>query len=148
MGPELRERNPEALQEYFQVDKKMEHFNDLRIRTKNWSVTVAAAAIAAGFANKVPQLILVAAVSNLLFWLTDARYHWFQEAFRKRQQELENLFLLTDGKYTGPQIERSLERFTKHQSTFRNMGKEAVHLPHSILVAMAIIVFLVYPFIK
>lgn len=89
-------------QEIEYLNHRLDHFDDLRHRTKQLAATLCAAAIGAGLtiATARPLLFLLAAAVPLSFWHRDAAYHAYQEGFHARLRAIRNF--IRDGSYTSP----------------------------------------------
>jgi hypothetical protein len=91
----------EALrQEMDLVSQKINHFDDLRHRTKHMAMALWVATVGAGLATRTPALFWLAAVAPIPFWYSDATYHCYQEAFTARSRAIRE-FLRTE-RFTAP----------------------------------------------
>ena len=82
-----------ALQtEYLHLQKTIEEFDGKAITIKAWSVTFSLAVIVGAFASHAPPVLLVAAISSLLFWFLETMWKAFQLGFYQRAEELEAHF--------------------------------------------------------
>ncbi|MBI3695872.1 MAG: hypothetical protein HY238_13660 [Acidobacteria bacterium] len=89
-------------QEIEYLHHRLDHFDDLRHRTKQMAATLCAAAIGAGLTITTarPLLFLLAAAVALPFWYRDAVYHAYQEGFHARLRAVRNF--IRDGSYASP----------------------------------------------
>ncbi|MCG8345885.1 MAG: hypothetical protein MI685_12115 [Chlorobiales bacterium] len=71
-------------QEIELVFQKIQHFDDLRQRTKNLTLTLWSGAVGAALAFEMPSLLFLSAVVPLPFWYFEANYHAYQEGFASR----------------------------------------------------------------
>ena len=78
-------------QEYFRLQEALEKFDEKALTIKAWSVTLSMAGIGAAFLNKAPVLLLLSGLASLLFWLIEAWWKVFQQAFYPRIYEIESL---------------------------------------------------------
>jgi hypothetical protein len=90
--PELR-ANPtlddDVSKEYFHLQSIVDGYNSDCLTIKSWSVTVSAVALGAAITEKLPSLALVAVVTSLSFWLSEAYWRANQWAFIQRIREIE-----------------------------------------------------------
>lgn len=89
-------------QEIEYLHHRLDHFDDLRHRTKQMAATLCAAAIGAGLTitPSRPLLFLLGAAVPLPFWYRDAAYHAYQEGFHARLRAVRNF--IRDGSYKSP----------------------------------------------
>jgi hypothetical protein len=78
-------------QEYFHLQEAVEKFDEKAITIKAWSVTLSMAGIGAAFLKSIPVLLFLSGVASLLFWLIEAWWKVFQQAFYPRINEIESL---------------------------------------------------------
>lgn len=71
-------------QEIELVFQKIQHFDDLRQRTKNLTLTLWLGAVGAGLAFELPFLLFLSTFVPLPFWYFEANYHAYQEGFASR----------------------------------------------------------------
>lgn len=82
-------------QEIELVFEKINHFDNLRHRTKQMAVTLWATAIGAGVSLNSRALIGLAALVPIPFWYFDATYHAYQEGYQTRLRAIRK-FLRTE----------------------------------------------------
>jgi hypothetical protein len=80
-------------QEYFRLQEVIERFDEKAITIKAWSVTVSMAGVGAAFLKNSPALLLLSGIASLLFWLIEAWWKVFQQAFYPRIYEIEFLMM-------------------------------------------------------
>ncbi|HLW79878.1 MAG TPA: hypothetical protein VKU44_09805 [Terriglobia bacterium] len=80
-------------QEYFRLQESLESFDEKALTIKAWSVTLSMAGIGAAFIKKTPALLILSGLASLLFWLIEARWKVFQQAFYPRIYEIESLMM-------------------------------------------------------
>ena len=98
---DIEELGPEILkQEIDLISQKVNHFDDLRHRTKQLAISLWLAAVGAGLTFGAPILVGIAVVVPLPFWWFDATYHGYQEGFATRLRVIAD-FLRT-GKWEPP----------------------------------------------
>ena len=78
-------------QEYFRLQETLEKFDEKALTIKAWSVTLSMAGIGAAFLKNAPALLLLSGLASLLFWLIEALWKVFQQAFYTRVHEIESL---------------------------------------------------------
>ncbi|MDP8994386.1 MAG: hypothetical protein M3N07_05285 [Pseudomonadota bacterium] len=85
-------RNDLIAQEYLQLQKVVEDY-DLRVITiKAWSVTFSAAGLGAAYLQGQPVLLLISALSALVFWIVEGLWKTNQQAYYPRIKQIENYF--------------------------------------------------------
>lgn len=77
-------------EEYFHIQKVVEDFDAKSLTIKAWSVTLSMAGIGAAYFQGKPFILLLAAISALLFWLIEGYWKTFQYAYYARIWEIEN----------------------------------------------------------
>ncbi len=135
--------------EYFQLQKIVEDFDSRALTIKAWSVTVSAAALVTAYAQKQPTILVVAAVSSLVFWVVEALWKLNQQAFYSRIYEIEN----SVGK-EGPSL-APLQIATSWSKSWHRQGREYrllrilrwphVLLPHLLVTALALLLLFFAP---
>ena len=135
-------KREEALREYYNVDSKISHFEEIRLKVKSWSVTSGGVAIDFGFAEKQVALFALAALGGFIFWYLDASWKEAEQDMIDLCSELELALAKPRPEYEGPSIGRTFKRkfhtrITKRRF-FRTMFYENVWLPHSIIVVLGI----------
>ena len=82
-----------ALQtEYLHLQKTIEDFDGKAMTIKAWSVTFSFSVIVGAFASHAPAVLLVAAVSSLLFWFLETMWKTFQLGYYERAAQIEAHF--------------------------------------------------------
>ena len=71
-------------QEIELVQAKINHFDDLRHRTKQLALTLWAASVGLLATTDIDTFLLLAAFIPLPFWFMDSTYHRYQEGFTER----------------------------------------------------------------
>ncbi|KVO57012.1 hypothetical protein [Burkholderia stagnalis] len=79
-------------EEYFQLQKAVEDFDQRALTIKAWSITSSMAAIATAMASKSGGVCLLAAIGSLSFWMTEALWKTFQQCYYTRVRTIEGLF--------------------------------------------------------
>lgn len=77
-------------EEYFHIQKVVEDFDAKELTIKAWSVTLSMAGIGAAYFQGKPFILLLAAISALLFWLIEGYWKTFQYAYYARIWDIEN----------------------------------------------------------
>jgi len=122
-------------EEYFHLNKTVEDFDQKALTIKAWSVTVSMAGIVTAFTQEIAMLFIFAGVSSLLFWIIEALWKSFQQAYYNRIREIEAFFA---GKQetTHFQINSSWSKAwhaCRAQKFGRIMTWPHVFLPHAII---------------
>jgi hypothetical protein len=109
MTPHSLQADEEFLrQEYFRLQETVEKFDEKALTIKAWSVTLSMAGIGAAFLHKLPVLLFLSGLASLLFWLIEASWKTFQQAYYPRIKEIESLMSGEVVKHpTSPFIARS-----------------------------------------
>lgn len=82
-----------ALQtEYLHLQKTIEDFDGKAMTIKAWSVTFSLSVVVGAFASHAPAVLLVAAVSSLLFWFLETMWKAFQLGYYERAARIEGHF--------------------------------------------------------
>ncbi|ODS34974.1 MAG: hypothetical protein A7316_10925 [Candidatus Altiarchaeales archaeon WOR_SM1_86-2] len=79
------------------VQQKINHFDDLRHRTKQMAVTLWLAAVGVGLTINLQLLLIIAAFVPFPFWVFESVYHKYQEGWSARSTAIQS-FIRT-GKY-------------------------------------------------
>jgi hypothetical protein len=129
-------------QEYFQLQKTVEDFDQRALTIKGWSVTASMAAIAAAFTQSAPALFLLASVSALLFWIIEALWKVFQQAYYPRLREIEDYMrgVPSEG-FSSPDIVKSWSSAWRRTSLSRVMCWGHVCLPHVAIVVAGLLLW-------
>lgn len=126
-----------ALEEFKIVQKRIEHFDQLALTIKSWSITLSAVAIGFGFVENQTILFLLASLSALIFWYLEASFKVYQTALLNRTKELEPKILDLD-RYEGPMISEHFRKVLGFGITFQRIRMmlfyENIHHPHSLIL--------------
>lgn len=133
-----------ALEEFKIVQKRIEHFDQLALTIKSWSITLSAVAIGFGFVENKQTLFILASLSALIFWYLEASYKVYQTALLNRTIELEPKILdLND--YKGPMISEHFKKVLGFGITFKRIRLmlfyENIHHPHSLIFIAGIVLY-------
>ena len=139
-------------QEYFQLQKAVEDFDQRSLTMKGWSVTASMAAIGAAFTQATPTLFLLASASAFLFWVIEALWKSFQQAYYPRIRKIED-FMRGVGaeEFSSPDIAHSWSMAWRKTSFARNLWWGHVCLPHVAVVFAGILLWfwsLFHPMVK
>ena len=95
-------------QEYLLLQKTVEDFDARALTIKAWSVTFSAAGLGLAYQQHNRILLLIAALSAVIFWIVEAVWKMHQRAFYARIREIEAHFALVGhGSFAPFQILRS-----------------------------------------
>jgi hypothetical protein len=86
------EKNSLLAQEYMQLQKVVEDYDQRVLTIKAWSVTFSAAGLATAYLQDEPLLLLIAALSALTFWIIEALWKTNQQAYYPRIKDIERYF--------------------------------------------------------
>lgn len=131
-------------QEYLQLQKVVEDFDVRAVTIKAWSVTFSAAGLGAAYLQAQPVLLLISALSALVFWMVEALWKTNQQAYYPRIREIEKYFA-EGGKgeaiapfAIGTAWSAAFRRKRGYWRAFAIMGWPHVALPHIVVVAAAL----------
>ena len=77
-------------EEYFHLQSVVEDFDQRALLIKGWSVTASLTAIGIALKEELDFLMLVASFSALLFWIVEALWKSFQQAYYPRIRSIED----------------------------------------------------------
>ncbi|MCE1247363.1 MAG: hypothetical protein LWY06_12020 [Firmicutes bacterium] len=148
-----KEDNRKLLEsEYLHLQKVIEEFDGRALTIKAWSVSFSLAAITGAFVSKAKPVFLIASLSSVVFWLIEALWKSFQQAYFLRINEIEKYF---ENEVLGPpvpfQISKSWKQsWTKDllQKLIRYMFWLHVCLPHIVICILGIILYFTIVFPK
>src|SRR5271156_1075181 len=131
-------------QEYFRVQEAIDKFDEKAISIKAWSVTVGMAGIGTAFLKHTPGLLILSGIASLLFWLIEAWWKAFQQAFYPRMYEIESLMMgHTVDHPTSPFIGGSLllawTTARKRGQIWKILRWPHVFLPHALVALVGIL---------
>lgn len=127
--------------EYLLLQGFYEDHDRRTLLIKGWSVTVAIAGLALGFA-----IWILSGIAAALFWLIDGKWRTYQYANRKRIKEIEAYFRNKIGKDIVPlQTYNSWLSGYEEQSIYRILLYPLVMLPHAvaILICLCLLMFII-----
>jgi hypothetical protein len=90
--------------EYFEIVRIISDFDQRLLMIKGWGVTLSLAIIVLGIQRKSREILLVAAISSMSFWLLEGITKGHQMRYYPRMQELE---VACYEKLGGPHIDAS-----------------------------------------
>ena len=136
-----------ALQtEYLHLQKTIEDFDGKAMTIKAWSVTFSFSVIVGAFASHAPAVLLVAAVSSLLFWFLETMWKTFQLGYYERAAQIEAHFRgespLRGGRTRSAPRGCSAGSRTSWPEIARMARWPHVALPHAVVVAVGAGMFL------
>ena len=143
-------------QEYLLLQKTVEDFDARALTIKAWSVTFSAAGLGLAYQQHNPILLLIAALSAIVFWIVEAVWKLHQRAFYTRIREIEAHFALVGhGAFAPFQILRSWQNnFGGDVLIGDERGLRArlavpffagVMLPHVVVAVAGVALYLVCP---
>lgn len=136
-------------EEYFKLHDIVVGFDEKVITIKSWSVTTSMAGVAAAFIEKRSELLLLASVASLLFWIIEALWKSFQRAHYRRIRQIEQYLSPTSPSkkpFHYPRITSSWHySWSKDKSnTFLRIlfSMPHVYLPHAAVMIGGILLWL------
>ncbi len=132
--------------EYLQLQKTVEDFDQRALTIKAWSVTFSSAGLATGSVTLNSLLFLISAIGALAFWIVEALWKTNQQAHYSRVWEIERYFR-DEGLEKSPEIKPFSIGLTwssafrangQYKRAFRVFSWPHVALPHAIIVATGI----------
>jgi len=128
--------DPLLREEYFRLNETVEDFDQKALAIKAGSVTLSMVGIGAAFTQKAPILLVLAGLASVLFWLTEALWKTFQQAYYPRIREIEAFFAGKSPEIAHFQINASWSR-AWHKDRVHTMCRilfwPHVFLPHAIV---------------
>jgi len=124
------------------MQKAVESFDERALLIKGWSVTASLAGIGVALKEANPNLLLVASSSALLFWITEALWKSFQQAYYPRIRAIED-YMRSGGEIElgSPSILRSWSLAWRWHDFIRIMPWGHVCLPHAPIFLVGIILW-------
>ncbi len=139
---ELETRNELLKSEYLHLQSTVESFDSRVITIKAWSVTYSLASIGAAFATHAPQILVIAALSSLMFWLIEGFWKSFQQAHYPRIRHIEDYFSGQSSELPPMQIGKSWSSNYASERKKKNLLKilrwPHVALPHAFVFVLAL----------
>ena len=125
-----------------------EAFNEQSLVLKGWSVTVSLAAIVAAYSETIGTQGRIAvwgsAISAAVFWLTDAYWKSYQEAYRVILKEMESTWSCTEGSQAPTLMVDWKENY--HMWDFLTvLHLPSVALPHAFVLVLGVALAVFYP---
>ena len=99
---------PPLISEYQSIMSTVTSYDSMLLTVKGWSVTLSLLLLAKAFEVKSRDVLLLAAVSSLCFWLLDAGMKGHQRRYYPRMRHIEVMCSM-EGK-AGPLVDWSWER--------------------------------------
>jgi hypothetical protein len=139
-------KNDLLKEEYFNIQRQIEIYDEKALNIKAWSVTVSITGIGTAFHQHVPELLLISAFSSLLFWSIEVYWKIFQRAFFSRSRKIESYFANPQIPIEPLQISRSwLKSFSKLKrkpKTYLIILYPHIMLPHAIVTIGGLVLYL------
>ena len=142
---------PTTPEEYLLLQKTVDDYDARGMTFKAWSVTFSGAGIGLAFQQDNRVLLLVAALSALLFWMVEAEWKYLMRSFYGRIREIENHFALVGhGSFAPFQMMRGWrqslgEVADREPGRFRGAFRLAIMLPHAPVAAAGLALFVAWP---
>ena len=137
-------------EEYFYLHGQIEEFDKKALQIKQWSVTIALAGIGTAYWKEVPALLLLAALSAVLFWFLETQWKLFQQAHVSRIKIIERSLRYQGYDLVPLQINKFWER--RYRSKYKKLSAivdvarwRSVWIPHGLIVVTGVVLFVVSP---
>ena len=130
------------------LQSSVERFDEKSLTIKTWSVTLSMAGIGAGFLQTNVDLILLAALSAIPFWIIEVLWKSFQQAFYDRIRLIEK-YMSDPGQYpnfSSPYIARSWSARWRSTNRIRITFWPHVYLPHAVVFAGGVLAWMLIRF--
>ena len=128
--------------EYFHVQNVIESFDNKALIIKAWSVTFSLTAVGAAYTAKSWQMLGLAALASISFWLLEGSWKTFQYAYYERSRQLERYFAGSGPDVVPLQITGSWSQAWK-KGGFKRFWRISTWLhvanPHVLVVALAVL---------
>jgi len=135
----------EALKdEYLQLQKTIDDFNQQSLTIKNWSVVFGFASIGVAFTAHREWVLLVSALSAGTFWLLEGLWKSFQQAYYERVRHIEAYFRGDEPAPEPFQINTSFWasfNVNRRRPVFGLVVRSWVYLPHLVVILIALTLF-------
>lgn len=137
-------------EEYFYLHGQIEEFDKKALQIKLWSVTIALAGIGTAYWKEVPALLLLAALSAMLFWFLETQWKLFQQAHVYRIRTIEICLRKRAHDLVPLQINTFWEKC--YQSKYKKLSAlyqvarwRSVWIPHGLIIIAGILLFVFSP---
>ena len=137
-------------EEYFYLHGQIEEFDKKALQIKQWSVTIALAGIGTAYWKEVPALLLLAALSAMLFWFLETQWKLFQQAHIYRIRLIEKCLRSQSRDLVPLQIntfweKRYKSKYKKLSALYEVARWRSVWIPHGLIIIAGILLFVVSP---
>jgi len=133
--------------EYIMLQTMYGDMDNKGLTIKNWAITVALAIIGTSILRNEKMLLLVAAGTCLMFWITEAYWRGLAHFFNVRIQEIETAFRNGTWERELPlqlYFSWSKEYNNKKDQTIRHLFRWNTVLPHAVIF---VCIWVIYFFI-
>lgn len=130
--------------EYLHIQSMIESFDGRMLTIKAWSVSFSLAAFGGAFATNAPEVLLIASLSAMMFWLIEGFWKTFQYAHYNRAIKIERYFAGEPDEIYPMQIGSSWQKQWKRggkRRLLRMMMWPHVYLPHGVVFLLGIAVY-------
>jgi hypothetical protein len=128
--------DPLLKEEYFHLNEIVEDFDQKALTIKAWSVTLSMAGIGVALTQKAAIVLLLAGAASIMFWLTEALWKSFQQAYYPRIRDIEAFYAGKLPTITPFQINASWSRAWhagRAHTMLRILSWPHVYLPHVVV---------------
>jgi hypothetical protein len=95
-------RRAEALREYFFIQERIDNFDGRTLLVKSWGVTTSGAGFAYAITQQNRSVILLTAISALVFWYIEALWKSYQYILIDLSGKIETFLQGNDSSYVAP----------------------------------------------
>lgn len=135
--------------EYYNLQDKIDSFNEHCLTIKNWSVTVSAVGLGTAYLEAAPALLWVAALTALIFWRSETYWRANQWAFIKRIREIEDHLKAAKEGFASPYISHAWDTHWRTEGGWkgqlRHFTDARTRTPHLWIVGLAVVLRVVFP---
>jgi hypothetical protein len=139
-------RREEALREYFFTQERIDAFDGRTLLVKSWSVTASGAGFAFAISQKNSSVLLLTALTALVFWYIEAQWKSLQHILIEHSQKIERCLQEGTDKYVGPSMSQSFSDSFESSGRWRRMFVAFkitnTAMPHILIVVAGAVAFL------
>ncbi len=132
--------------EYIMLQQFYEDIDEKGLTIKSWAITVALAAIGTGIVYR-KEVLLTGFFASPVFWYLEAYWRGMSHFFSVRIKSIESAFQTKKWKEETPlQVYTTWdeEYLRSKDQTFRYMFKRTSMLPHILIAAVSLLLYLVF----
>lgn len=140
-----KEKRTHLKDEYLHIQKMIVDLDGRALTIKAWSVSFSLASAGGAFAVHAPVVLLLSAVSAVIFWVIEARWKHFQYGFYGRSEVIERFFQGKAPETVPMQIDHhwnNIVRISAKPGLIRTMLKAHVALPHIVISLLTVLLYI------